>query len=78
VDAEEADVELVASAVADEVRFDAQPEVRVTFPGAGDRDSRQVTERTNIDGPVRPGVVHRQVSVSTRISSRLRDTGFEA
>jgi hypothetical protein len=73
----DADVEIAASAVAGEVRFDAQPEVRVTFPGTGDRDSRQGTERANIDTPVRPGVVYRDVSVSTRISSRLRDAGSE-
>jgi hypothetical protein len=38
-----ADVEVVASAAADELRFQVQPEVRVSFPGTGARDSRQIT-----------------------------------
>ena len=76
-DAHEADVEIVASVVADSVRFEDQPAVRVTFPGTGDRASGQITERRNIETPVRPGVTYRDVTVTTRISSRLRDAGFE-
>ena len=40
-----ADVEIVASAAADELRFHSEPEVRVGFPGTGERESRQVTTR---------------------------------
>ncbi len=69
----EADVEIVACATADELRFDAQPEVRVSFPGAGKRDSGQVTRRDNVESPVQPGTTYRSVSVRTRISSRLLD-----
>jgi len=72
--AREADVEIVASAAADELRFDTQPEVRVSFPGTGDRDSRQMTRRQNIDAPVRPGKTYRRVFVATRITSRLGPT----
>jgi len=68
-----ADVEIVASAAADELRFHSEPEVRVSFPGTGDRDSRQVTLRRNIDTPVQPGKAYRRVVVTTRISSRLVD-----
>jgi hypothetical protein len=71
--AHEADVEIVASAAADELRFDTQPEVRVSFPGTGNRDSRQVTRRQNIDTPVQPGKTYRRVFAATRISSRLLD-----
>jgi len=71
--ADEADIEIVASAAADELRFDTEPEVRVTFPGTGDRDSRQVTRRENVDTPVQPGKTYREVFVVTRISSRLLD-----
>jgi len=53
-DAREADVEIVASAAADELRFDTKPHLRVRFPGTGRRDSRQVTRRENVDTPV-PG-----------------------
>ena len=68
-----ADVEIVASARADELRFDSQPKVRVSFPGTGRRDSRQVTRRQNIDTPVQPRKTYRRVFVATRISSRLLD-----
>jgi len=71
--ADEADIEIVASAAADELRFDTEPEVRVTFPGTGGRDSRQVTRRENVDTPVQPGKTYREVFVVTRISSRLLD-----
>ena len=68
-----ADVEIVASAAADELRFHVQPEVRVSFPGTGARDSRQITTRENIDTPVQPGKTYQRVVVTTRISSRLLD-----
>jgi hypothetical protein len=71
-DAAEADVEIVASAAADELVFHTRPKVRVSFPGTGERDSEQVTRRQNIDTPVQPGKTYRAVRVATRISSRLR------
>jgi hypothetical protein len=74
--AHEADIEIVASAAADELRFNTRPEVEVRFPGTGERDSRQVTRRQNIDTPVQPGKTYRRVSVTTRISSRLRDDDY--
>ena len=67
------DVEIVASAAADELRFHSEPEVRVSFPGTGERNSSQITSRTNIDTPVQPGKLYRRVVVTTRISSRLVD-----
>jgi hypothetical protein len=72
-DAPKADVEVVASAAAREVRFHTHPDVQVGFPGTGRRDSRQVTTRENIDTPVEPGKTYRRVFVATRISSRLLD-----
>jgi hypothetical protein len=68
-----ADVEIVASAAADELSFQSKPEVRVAFPGTGVRDSRQITIRRNIDTPVQPGKLYRRVVVTTQISSRLVD-----
>jgi hypothetical protein len=68
-----ADVEIVASAAADELRFHVEPEVHVSFPGTGARDSRQITTRGNIDTPVQPGKTYHRVFVTTRISSRLVD-----
>jgi hypothetical protein len=67
------DVEIVASAASDELRFHSEPEVRVSFPGTGARESQQITTRRNIDTPVQPGKTYRWVFVTTRISSRLLD-----
>jgi hypothetical protein len=67
------DVEIVAGAAADELRFHSEPEVRVSFPGTGERDSRQITARRHIDTPVQPGKAYHRVVVTTRISSRLMD-----
>jgi hypothetical protein len=67
------DVEIVASAAADELRFHVEPAVRVSFAGTGARDSRQITTRGNIDTPVQPGRTYERVFVTTRISSRLVD-----
>jgi hypothetical protein len=69
----DADVEIMASAAADELRFDTEPEVQVRFPGTGKRDSHQETERHNIDSPARPGKTYRRVLARTRITSRLPD-----
>jgi hypothetical protein len=66
------DVEIVASAAADELRFGARPEVEVRFPGTGPRDSGQETHR-NVPSPVEPGRTYRRVFASTRLSSRLLD-----
>jgi hypothetical protein len=73
VDPHEPDIEIVARVRADELRFDAEPEVEIGFPGTGKRDSRQVTTRKNIDKPVQPGKTYRRVFVATRISTRLLD-----
>jgi hypothetical protein len=65
------DVEIVAGAAADELRFHSEPEVRVSFPGTGERESRQITTRRNIDTPLQPGKEYHRVVVTTQISSRL-------
>ena len=67
------DVAITASAAAQELCFEAQPEVRTRFPGRGKRESGQRTKRTNVDSPVRPGELYRHVLVETTISSRLLD-----
>jgi hypothetical protein len=70
-DPRQPDIEIVARVRADELRFDAEPEVQVRFPGSGRRESRQVTQRKNIDKPIIPGKRYRDVFVATRISTRL-------
>lgn len=66
-----ADVEIAASAAAEELRFNTDPKLTVRFPGTGKRDARQVTKRRNVDSPVQPGKTYRRVFAATRISSRL-------
>jgi hypothetical protein len=73
--APQADVEIVASAAAAELRFDTEPTVTVRYFGKGKRDSRQVTKRRNVDSPVQPGKTYRRVFVATDISSRLVHRG---
>jgi hypothetical protein len=65
------DVAIIASASADELRFETQPESRTRFPGSGERDSRQSTTKRNIDSPVETRRTYRRVFAATRISSRL-------
>ena len=67
------DVEIVATARADRLRFDTQPDVRVRHPASGDRESWQETVRENIESPVEPGRIYRRVHATTRIASRLID-----
>ena len=73
LDPKQPEIEIVARVRADELRFDAAPEVKIRFPGRGKRDSRQVTTRKNIDKPIKPGKTYRRVFVATRISTRLLD-----
>lgn len=68
-----ADVAIVASASADELRFETAPHTRTDFPGSGERDSQQATTKRNIDSPVEAGRTYRRVFAATRISSRLID-----
>lgn len=71
--ARDAEVEITASAAAEELRFETEPKVRVRFPGTAKRDSRQATKRRNVDSPVQRGKTYRRVFAATRISSRLLD-----
>jgi hypothetical protein len=65
------DVEIVASAAADELRFHSVPDVQVSFPGIGARESRRITARRNIDTPVQPGKAYHRVVATTWINTRL-------
>jgi hypothetical protein len=67
------DVEIVATARADRLRFHTRPDVRVRHRGSGDRGSWQETARENIGSPVEPGRIYRRVYATTRIASRLID-----
>jgi hypothetical protein len=64
-----ADVAIVATARARELRFHERPEVAVSFPGSGARASRQETTRRNVGSPVEPGRTYRGIVAETRITS---------
>jgi hypothetical protein len=65
------DVSITASASAEELRFETQPEVDLSSVGSGPRDSRHSARRSNVDKPVRPGKLYRRVFAATEVSGRL-------
>ena len=70
----EPDVEMAASARADEVRFACKPEVRVRAYADAPATAESVSERENLPDEVQPGVVYRDVSVRWRLAARLDDS----
>jgi hypothetical protein len=66
-----ADIELVASVQADELRFDEPPETEVRFFGEPGHESASGSDRTNLPETVEPGVTYRNVRIDYRLASRL-------
>jgi hypothetical protein len=69
----EPDVEIAASARADEVRFECKPEVRVGAYSNAPATAESVSERENLPNELQPGVTYRNVSVRWRLAARLDD-----
>lgn len=69
----EPDVEMAASARAEEVRFECKPEVRVGAYADAPATAESVSERDNLPDEVEPGVTYRNVSVRWRLAARLDD-----
>jgi hypothetical protein len=69
----EPDVEIAASARADEVRFECKPEVRVRAYADEPATAESVSERENLPDEVEPGVTYRNVWVRWRLAARLND-----
>jgi hypothetical protein len=69
----EPDVEIAASARADEVRFECKPEVRVRAYANAPATAESVSERENLPDELEPGVTYRNVSVRWRLAARLDD-----
>jgi hypothetical protein len=69
----EPDLEIAASARADEVCFECKPEVRVRACANVPATAESVSERDNLPDAVEPGVTYRDVSVRWRASLRLDD-----
>jgi hypothetical protein len=66
-----ADIELLATVRADELRFDHPPETEVRFFGEPGHESASGSDRTNLPEKVEPGVTYRDVRVDYRLASRL-------
>jgi hypothetical protein len=73
-----ADIELVASVQADELRFDEQPETDVRFFGEPGHESASGSDRTNLPEKVEPGVTYRNIRVDYRLASRLTQPNSRA
>ena len=69
----EPDVEIAASARADEVRFECKPEVRVRAHADAPATAESVSERENLPDELEPEVTYRNVSVRWRLAARLDD-----
>jgi hypothetical protein len=69
----EPDVEIAASARADEVRFECKPEVRVGAYSNVPATAESVCERENLPDEVQPGVTYRNIAVRWRLAARLDD-----
>jgi hypothetical protein len=69
----EPDLEIAASAKAEEVRFGCKPEVRVRAYSNTPATAESVSERDNLPDEVQPGVTYRDISVRWRASVRLDD-----
>jgi hypothetical protein len=69
----EPDVEIAASARAEEVRFECKPEVRVGAYADAPATAEVVSERENLPDEVEPRVTYRNVSVRWRLAARLDD-----
>jgi hypothetical protein len=67
----DADIELVASVEADELRFDEPPETEVRFFGEPGHESASGSDRTNLPEEVEPGVTYRNVRIDYRLATRL-------
>jgi hypothetical protein len=70
----EPDLEIAASAKAEEIRFECKPEVRVSAYSNTPATAESVSERDNLPDEVQPGVTYRDISVRWRASVRLDDT----
>jgi hypothetical protein len=65
------DIDFSASVKARELRFEEEPQTEVRFWGHPERNSVSVNERKNLPEKVREGVTYHDVSVRSRIASKL-------
>ena len=73
-----ADIELLASVQANQLRFDERPQTEVRFFGEPGHESASGSDRTNLPERVEPGVTYREVRVDYRLASRLAGVRWPA
>jgi hypothetical protein len=66
-----ADIELLATVQANELRFDQAPDTEFRFFGEPGHESASGSDRTNLPEKVEPGVTYRRVRVDYRLATRL-------
>jgi hypothetical protein len=68
-----ADIELVASVEANELRFDHPPQTEVRFFGEPQHESASGSDRTNLPEQVDPDVTYRNVRIEYLLATRLAE-----
>jgi hypothetical protein len=69
----EPDLEIAASARAEEVRFECKPEVRVSAYSNAPATASSISDRDNLPDDIEPGVTYKDISVRWRAWLRLDD-----
>ena len=72
-DVEAADIAIIANITADELRFEAVPNVSVEFLDKAKNQTIWQTERFNLPDKLEPGVTYRNIGIRLKITSRLAD-----
>ena len=72
-DVEAADIAIIANITAEELRFEAVPNVSVEFLDKSKNQTIWQTERFNLPDKLEPGVTYRNIGIRLKITSRLAD-----
>src|SRR5688572_5290501 len=72
-DVEAADIAIIANITAEELRFEAVPNVSVEFLDKAKNQTIWQAERFNLPDKLEPGVTYRNIGIRLKITSRLAD-----
>ncbi|MFY9620550.1 MAG: hypothetical protein WAQ99_12140 [Pyrinomonadaceae bacterium] len=72
-DVEAADIAIIANITAEELRFEAVPNVTVEFLDKSKNQTIWQAERFNLPDKLEPGVTYRNIGIRLKITSRLAD-----
>jgi hypothetical protein len=68
-----ADIAIIANVTAEELRFEAAPNVSVQFLDKSKNQTIWQAERFNLPDKLEPGVTYRNIGIRLKITSRLAD-----